>query len=385
MKIKGTYLPTYEEAVKICTSNDNFYESKHVVDGYNVSTFNYRLSNYDAFNNPIKGSNINAYELRGLTFVHNKGKSVRTLQLQKFWNLNQVESSMYNVVKDYEVVLVNNKIDGSLISFITLPNGNVVSKTQNSFDNEQTEVVNKLYAENEDLQKFVKWTNDMNYSAMFEYVAFTNKIVLNYDEAEVILLKVRDNKTGEYITDFDSMGLKEAEVENYSSLDELVELSTTMVDKEGWVATLKTPDGEYVMVKMKTEWYFLRHKLLTEDLNREDYVVKMVCEEKIDDLISQLDPENDKVKIDWVNGIVDITQKFLITRMKEVEELVNKFEGNIADFAIRYKKDKNFSMAISVVRGKCDVFTAVNSFLINHTKRLEQARSFVKRKGFKRK
>lgn len=40
------FIPTYEQCRAICDANDNFifYETKHVIDGYNVSIFNYRLA-----------------------------------------------------------------------------------------------------------------------------------------------------------------------------------------------------------------------------------------------------------------------------------------------------------------------------------------------------
>ena len=33
---------------------------------------------------------------------------------------------------------------------------------------------------------------------MFEFVSFRNRIVLNYNDEKIILIKVRNNKTGEY-------------------------------------------------------------------------------------------------------------------------------------------------------------------------------------------
>lgn len=44
------YIPTYEEAVEMCSySMSPFYETKLVVDGFNVSLFNYRLANHGDF------------------------------------------------------------------------------------------------------------------------------------------------------------------------------------------------------------------------------------------------------------------------------------------------------------------------------------------------
>jgi T4 RnlA family RNA ligase len=385
MKIFNTHIPSYEEALEIVKSNDTFYETKHKVDEYNVSTFNYRLSTYDDFINPIKGKDVNAKEMRSICYVFNNDGTYKTyLALQKFWNLNQVEETMYGVVKNYDVVEIHDKADGSLCSFIKLPNGKVVGKTQNSFDNEQTEIINDLYKFDDKIQDFIEWCESNNYSAIFEFVSFKNKIVLDYDKSELILLKVRNNTTGEYIEDYDSMGLKTVKKEEILSIDQIVKLTETTTNKEGWVITLKRPDDFYSMIKIKTVWYCDRHNLLTNESNREDYIIKLVLEESIDDLIAQLDPISDKDKINRIKDIISITKDYLNLRMKEVDELVSKYDGNIKDYAIKYKKDKNFSMAISIIRGRIDSFTAVKKFLLKETSHLGKARYFVKNRKLNR-
>jgi hypothetical protein len=49
--------------------------SKTVVDGYSVSTFNYRLAQFSDFENPIEGSELNGYEMR-ITYVFNTDGSL---------------------------------------------------------------------------------------------------------------------------------------------------------------------------------------------------------------------------------------------------------------------------------------------------------------------
>jgi len=104
----GYFLPSYEEARLICDAHDNFifYESKHEIDGFQVSIFNYRLAMWSHFDNPIENNkDIKSHEMRGLTFVFNKDGSIfkRYLLLDKFFNLDQTPCSMYSVVKDYKI------------------------------------------------------------------------------------------------------------------------------------------------------------------------------------------------------------------------------------------------------------------------------------------
>jgi hypothetical protein len=131
------FLPTYQQALEMVYSKGElvFYETKLVLEGYNISIFNYRLTQYNDFIEPVEGKNYNAFELRGLTFVFNKDGSLfkRYLLMNKFFNINQVTQSLYNNVKNKKIKSIYNKEDGSLISFIKLPNNNIVAKTKMGF------------------------------------------------------------------------------------------------------------------------------------------------------------------------------------------------------------------------------------------------------------
>jgi hypothetical protein len=64
-----------------------------------------------------------------------------------------------------------------------------------------------------------------------------NRIVLRYLQEELILLRMRDNKTGEYLdlNDYlDKIGSIKV-VLLLVHLDELIERSKTEIDKEGWI------------------------------------------------------------------------------------------------------------------------------------------------------
>ena len=107
-------IPDYIEAKKIVSESDGvFYETKHVVDGYDVSIFNYRLATYSNF------SDLNGFELRGLTFVFNKDGSLfkRYLLVEKFFNVNENESTRLEDLKKLTIKSVYEKEDGSIVSF----------------------------------------------------------------------------------------------------------------------------------------------------------------------------------------------------------------------------------------------------------------------------
>ena len=384
--MKKLRLPTYEDAKKIVQEKGElvFYETKRIIENCQVSTFNYRLPQYSDFIH----DEIDYREMRGLTFVFNEDGSLykRYLLMKKFWNINQVPESMYHIIKDYELKSCYNKEDGSLISFIGLPNGKVVTKTKMGFDNEQTIDAEKIYNTNSAIKEFVDWCLDNDIVSMWEFVSFKNRIVLNYDSANLILLRLRDNKTGDYldIEEYRDKGFDIAEQENYT-VDEFIELAETLTDKEGVVFTLKDKFDDFWMFKQKTQWYFTQHNLVTNEINREDYVIKAILTDVIDDIVAQLDKERDADKIKFIEDIEVIVSNFLKERIGEIEKLISKYNGDKKDFALRHRKDKNFGMSMVVINGKNDVYSVVKEWLINQTKRLELARSFVKRKGFKRK
>ena len=373
------YIPTYDEAKAMVVAKGElvFYETERFIDGYKVSTFNYRLAQFTDFIKPLTGrKNADAKELRGLCFVFNKDGSLykRFLMLKKFWNVNQVTETLYENIKDLTIKSIYTKEDGSLISFIKFPNGRVIPKTKMGFDNDQTKETQKIYDTDENIQNFVKWCLDNDMVSMWEYVSWQNKIVLNYNEPELILLKVRNNTTGEYIDieDFRDRGIKIVEGEKVDNLDDLMKKAETDKDKEGWVIQF---DNDY-LVKQKTAWYFLKHRML-DNLSQENIIIEMILNETIDDVLSQLDEERDSEQIEWVENIENKIKTFINKKQEDVEKLLKKYNKDIREFAIKNNKDINFGIAIQVIRGG-DLYDSIKNYIKKQTHKLEKARIFLR-------
>jgi T4 RnlA family RNA ligase len=319
-------IPTYEEALKICEKSNKFYEKRENVRGYTVSVFNYRLANYkDFFYN-------DAFELRGLTFVHDNAwpnRIKRYIMLHKFFNLNQTTDYMGADVIDKEIVMVQEKVDGSMMRFIRLPNGEVVAKTKMGFNNEQCVAANKMVKENEELEFFVNWSIDAGIAAIFEYISPFNRIVLRHTEEKMKLLQLRDENTGEYfspytsdlVSKFVSSGAFElAElVDPIKSLNQYVNEANWKEDTEGVV--IRFSDGQ--MMKVKTKWYCALHRLLTDEVDKENFIVRAVLDEKIDDVIAQLDVD-DPVR-DYVESLSLALCDYIIDQTVIIANLVEKY------------------------------------------------------------
>ncbi len=403
-------IPSYQEAVAMCSKPDSaFYETKLEVDGFPISIFNYRLAQWTDFDSPLENRpEVKAFEMRGLTFVFNKDGSLykRFVLLEKFFNLNQVPNSMYSVVKDYKIRYVNNKEDGSIASFIQLPNGKIIGRSKMGFDNDQANGINKIYKTNPDVKSFVEWCMNNDIVPIFEYVAPHNRIVLRYSLEELILLRLRDNKTGRHIDIKDHLdkiaSIKIAPFEDDHTLDDLIEKSKTEAEREGWIVQF---DNDH-MVKIKTDWYCQRHGLLTNDIYREHIIIGYILDDKIDDILGQI-PEDEKEAHSRIQKIISIVKRALNKKVIEIQSSYNDFVksgSDKKDYAINHRLgNENFPFVMNMDKAeklkvmskeeildiyddmesyerslkRCQPYEMAVEWLRDKTKRLEIAREWL--------
>lgn len=380
------YLITYEDGLKLIEAYDdfNFSKSEYMIDGYKLVTFTYFLCEFKHFESPLKEApHIKGYDMRGAAFVFNKDGSLykKFLMLPKFFNLNQVENTQYDVVKDKKVLGVTEKADGSLIGFIELPNKRIIAKTIGSFDNEQTTAANKLLADDHDLRLFCRVQLDAGCTPLFEYVSWDNRIVLKYSKPELRLIGVRHNKTGAFWSarDFNlAIGVKKVESFKYT-LDELIEKSKVEENKEGWV--VEFDDGQ--LIKIKTEWYFNLHGIRTMNIFREDWVIKNYLEEKLDDITAQLDKDVDLDAFKFVDKVKDAVDVYLkninvqVNRLKKIYE--EEYKSKWHYFAKFNNKEPFFGLSVVAIQKPDDYERRKIEFIINKTKHLKKAQSFVEK------
>jgi T4 RnlA family RNA ligase len=379
------YLPTYEECKEIVLKNESFYSSIQEIGGCVIETFNYRLAMAQDFVRPIAGKDIQAHELRGICFVKSESETKRFIMLHKFFNLNQVEGYQYGDVIKHRITNVKDKLDGSMIRFIRLPNGDVLAKTKMGFSNPQSLMAQDIYEKDKDLQNFIKATLDNALAAIFEFVSIYNRIVLVYSKTELRLLQLRSEETGEYFDIYTHDLVNRYKVSTVKqefplSLDEYIEKSKTDKGIEGWVLTLD--NGQ--MLKIKTDEYFMLHGILTEDLVRPNLILGMIVSKTIDDAISKLEITDVRRKT------AEIVQKAVIHYMKEssqlVSDLISKFNGDKKAWAMENLKNEFFPIAASLVgRKELDLFGEIEQKLEQKLKKdtshLGDAREWLKKRG----
>jgi len=385
-----SYILKYQDAQEIAKkyNNNNFWEFDYMKDGYKLSSFNYFICGWNDFEKPLPNRpEVNAFDMRGTTFVFNQDGSLwRTfLMLPKFFNLNQVEATQYGVVKDKKILNVTAKEDGSLVAFMMLPNGKLFSKTIGSFTSEQAENAYKLLYEDEEQVLWVKNMLNSGFTPMFEYLSWDNRVVVKYAAPHLCLIGVRDNIAGTYYAADElvrnSIPMSMHLVSSYAGdLDYYIELAKTMEGKEGWV--IKFIDGQ--LIKVKTAWYFKLHGLRTQDINREDYVIKNYLEETLDDVMSQLDPEEDSDAYSFVSKVTEAIDNYIIHVDKSVDELVELWNssfyfGHWAKFATDKHKAAFFGLARTKIEQPENYQKKKKEIILALTFHLKQAKQIVEK------
>ncbi len=382
------YLITYEDALKICEvyKNFNFYKTETLIDGYKVVTFNYFICDYNMFANPLKdGSGINAFDMRGVTFVFNEDGTLykRFLMLKKFFNVNQVAETQYDVLKNKKIKNVTMKEDGSLIAFMNLPNGNIFAKTQAGFTNEQSMQAMNLYKENNKIRSFVDESLDADLTPMFEYVAYDNRIVLKYSGRDLRFIGFRKNSTGEYISAANtsvniSFGIGTVKTLNIDSLEYLNERMKIAEDMEGVVVEFE--DGQ--LVKWKSAWYFKMHGIRTMHIFREDFVIEAYLTEKLDDATQELNMTDDSDAFKFIDRVKNAVNNWSNFIEEKVDELVNDYNssfyfGNWAKFATDKHKSKFFGLARVKIEQTENYKKKKIEYMLSRARHLNDAKNIV--------
>ncbi|MEM4396739.1 MAG: T4 RnlA family RNA ligase [Candidatus Woesearchaeota archaeon] len=152
--------------------------------------------------NPVEYSY--SVECRGIKFCPVTGK-ILARPLHKFFNLNERNDSskeeitkIYN--KSYNITIME-KLDGSMIHPMKIHTGEILWCTKmgtNSISNMAENFVKK----NRNYIDFAEWCfsqGEMGWTPIFEYVSLENRIVIEYEKENLILIAIRDNVTGKYV------------------------------------------------------------------------------------------------------------------------------------------------------------------------------------------
>ena len=166
--------------------------------------------------------------------------------------------------------------------------------------------------------ELVQAAHEEGLTAIFEYCAPDNRIVVHYDAAQLVLTAMRNKRSGVYesytkVCDWgarfgvSTVALMDA---NGLSLPEFVDHVWRMDGAEG--AVIRFDDG--TLTKLKGEWYVQLHKLLSYFEYEKD-IAWLILSEKEDDLIGILQEDKRKRLEKYRDGL----RASLVLLRKELE------------------------------------------------------------------
>lgn len=287
------------------------------------TTVNYIVQMPDSFDCVIRR------ECRGIKFCTETGNILQR-PFHKFFNVGEREETLPNNIDFSNVAFKQEKLDGSMIAPIKVPESGKLRLTTKMGINKISMQAEKFVAGKPDYVHFMTELMDMGYTPIFEWCSRKNRIVLDYPEDQLILLAVRDNVSGRYlkmdevclITAFD-YSIKIAAEIKYNPEHDI----KNAVNVEGDVITFD--DGH--KVKLKCDWYVSLHKIKSA-ISLEHNLVDIVINNKLDDILPEIDEE--------LKGKIVRYQKDLqglISTMHEsaTEMFSSNYSENRAEFAKR--------------------------------------------------
>jgi RNA ligase len=255
-------------------------------DGYQV--VNYAVMMEDSF--PPIESELDALrrECRGLVFDL-EGKLINR-RFHKFFNVNERDETRLENVDLSVKHHILEKLDGSMVS-PCIVNGHVRWMTKMGITDTSMEA--EVYvAKNPQYATVAKSCLDSDTTPVFEWCSNKNRIVLSYPEDQLVLTAIRDNRTGNYAgheylqrVGFEN-NIPVVKAYSYDSAN-IVDIVRAMEDAEGVVIRFFTGH----MLKVKADWYVLRHKS-KDAITREKNVLDYMVNEHVDDVLPFLQAED---------------------------------------------------------------------------------------------
>jgi RNA ligase len=281
-----------------------------VMDKGDYIVIDYMYVDNDSFDDPIR------LECRGLIFEKQTGKLI-SRGLEKFFNYGEKFSQ--DSCDWQQEHIVTDKRDGSMIRAFLI-NNRVRFGTRAGITEHSEKAERHL---TEQLEKVTRELIEKGYTSIWEWTSPENRIILDYKEDELRLLRIRHIETGEYLA-WDEVE-KWADVMGIKTVDRF---NGVKVSPE-WIAQKQKEEGLGIegfviywphngfSVKVKTEDYTKAHRAVSF-LDRENMILPVVLDNLHDDLMPALSEENQKRVKDYAIAV-----------HKEVNEEVSIVEAHL--------------------------------------------------------
>lgn len=189
-----------------------------------------------------------------------------TYPFDKFFNLNEVESTKEDRIRDLiskaEHIYISDKKDGTLIAISNYQEKPLITTT-GAFENIYIDLATKLLQKN---HPYIYSHFPKGFTYLFELIApETHQCVQYNGDRRLILIGIRRHDTMELLqrSDMEQIAamhnLNITEQENLSLDEMLSRVGDKDVNKEGWVIRIKSKNKPEQMVKLKYNEYFMLH------------------------------------------------------------------------------------------------------------------------------
>lgn len=271
-------------------------------------------------------------ECRGIIF--GPDGTLISRPLHKFKNLNESEEVLIRNIDFTRPFVVLDKLDGSMLRPIRLTEG-IRWATRKGI----TDVA--LHAEsfvsrNSRYEDFSRKIINANLTPVFEFVSPVRGVV-QYDHDDMILLAIRDNFSGKYLSyremiehagEFDIPVVKMYETPD--DIEEFVARAREEQGNEGYI--IRFNDGE--MIKVKNDWYVCLHRIRSTIENDHEIILRSI-NGTLDDIKAAFGGERQRIE--------EVESNFwnLVARKKEIVEekfrtYMSLTDGDVREFAIQH-------------------------------------------------
>ena len=244
-----------------------------------------------------------------------KDEVILTSPFDKFFNIGELESTSWDIVKKLmnkaSNIEFSNKLDGSICIARYIGDNDFFITTSGSLDSKEEQAsvlreVKKMF-----FSKQCKNTREMvshypHYTFMFEYIAVNNRIVVRYNKEDegLYLIGMRNVFNGKCLTYWelrmiaDNFDTKVTSVFD-GTLDDVMEIIKTKKsdEMEGFVINI---DGH--LFKLKTDDYVKIHKLISK-LSAPNVLIRAIADGIYDDLLAKI-PDSFKPDVKKIAKII---------------------------------------------------------------------------------
>lgn len=308
-------------------------------EGYTVITYMVSLENTFLWddNDPI-GSAIRR-ECRGITF-DSEGKLI-CRKYHKFFNIGEKEETQLNKINLYEPHIILEKLDGSLIS--AQPTADRFVLVTKAGVTEISQQAEEFIADKSDYNIFIRKCIQKGTTPLFEWCSRKNRIVVDYEEDNLILTGIRYNDTGKYV-DYEIMKsyatawnipvVKAVNGLAVQNIELFVKQVREWEGTEGIIIRFQTGH----MVKIKADDYVLRHKS-KDSISQEKNVLNCILQDAVDDLVPLLAP-NDGERIKAFQNAFWVAVEDVSYEMAQKFLSGNNVYPDKKDFAVEFVQKK---------------------------------------------